>query len=238
MSKFGGKPVIGLTVEGRRESNPKTGGKLELNWNYAQVVADAGGVPILLPPTADPVQVAELLDGFLIPGGLDIDAAEYGEPNHPEAEVQDPTRYAFENAVYKALDPAVPVLGICYGCQFLNVAEGGTLSQHLPDQLGHDLHSGGTVQEYEIEGDSLVASALGAEKVAGKSYHHQAIARPAESIRIVGKDKEGTVEAVEVSTRALALGVQWHPERSQDDPAMRQLFANFIQKASEYRSRR
>jgi putative glutamine amidotransferase len=231
-------PIIGITVEGRRSDDPRTGGKLELNWNYPQAVAEAGGVPILLPPTTDPAAVASILDGLLVPGGLDIDASEFGEENHPEAELQDPTRFAFEKALYRAMSPEAPVLGICYGCQFLNVVEGGTLQQHLPDELGHNEHSGGRLERLELEPGSKVALATGASRVEGKSYHHQAIARAGGDVRVVGRGEDGVIEAIEVASREWAVGVQWHPERTQGDPAMRQLFRAFVERAAAFRAAR
>ncbi len=230
------KPLIAITVDCRFDSdNERTNGKLELNWNYAQAVADAGGTPILVPPQADPRQLAEIIDGWLIPGGNDIDASNWGEANHKEVKTIAQERFNSEMSLFGAIDPSLPVLGICYGCQFINVAQGGSLEQHLPDVVGHDLHRGGTMQCYDIDASSKLAAAIDGDRIQGKSYHHQAVAKLGDDIRVVAKDEEGTIEAIEATNRPWMLGVQWHPERTADDPATQRLFKSFIEAATEYR---
>ncbi len=229
------KPIIGISVDCEKDpADERTRGKLTLNWNYAQAVSDAGGVPILIPPTADMEVVSSLIHGFLIPGGNDIDASRWGEANHPKAVLQDPTRYEAEAALLAILDKDVPVLGICYGAQFLNVNFGGTLVQHLPDVVGHETHAGGTLQEYELEPHSRLAEAMGGTKVQGKSYHHQAVGEPGENLRVVARNQDGTVEAVESTDRPWLIGVQWHPERTSADPATAKLFRDFVDAARRY----
>ncbi|HVT11780.1 MAG TPA: gamma-glutamyl-gamma-aminobutyrate hydrolase family protein [Fimbriimonadaceae bacterium] len=232
------RPVIGITVDSIPDpDDPRTRGKLSLNWNYAQAVADAGGVPILIPPMADPEQVAAMIDGWLIPGGADIDAARFGEENHPAVELQDPARYEAEAALMDRLDPETPIFGICYGCQFLNVARGGTLFQHLPDTVGHESHTGGTLQQYSLE-ESKLREATGAATVSGKSYHHQAVKDLGANLKVVATADDGTVEALEATDRPWVIGVQWHPERTLEDPATRRLFEEFIAAAAQYAKKR
>jgi gamma-glutamyl-gamma-aminobutyrate hydrolase PuuD len=229
------KPIIGISVDCKYDpENVRNRGKLELNWNYAQAVSDAGGVPVLIPPTADMDVLAGIIHGWLIPGGADIDAARFGEENHPKVELQDPHRYEAEERMYRAIDPAMPVLGICYGCQFLNVARGGSLVQHVPDVVGHETHSGGTMQEYPIDADSKLGTIVGTVTMTGKSYHHQAIGRPAQGLRVVSCHEDGTVEAVEATDRPWMIGVQWHPERTPEDGPTRKLFEDFIRSAAAY----
>lgn len=233
------KPLIAITVESKREpENARTGGRIELNWNYAQMVADAGGVPLVVPPVADMAEVAALVDGWLIPGGDDLDSKLWGEEPHPKASLQDGTRYDAERRLFDALPPEAPVLGICYGCQVLNVLRGGSLDQHVPDAVGHEGHGGGTMQAYSVEEDSLLARSAGVGSIEGKSYHHQAVAQIGEGLRVVAKADDGTVEAVEATDRPWLVGVQWHPERTPDDPATRRLFRRFVEAAGEYRCSR
>lgn len=233
------KPIIGITVDCKRDpEDARTRGNLTLNWNYAEAVAEAGGVPVLIPPMADMASLAGVIHGWLIPGGADIDAAHWGEATHPAAKLQDPARFDGERRLFDATDPAMPVLGICYGCQFLNVARGGSIAQHLPDLLGHDEHSGGTMQEYPIENGSKLAQIVGTAKMTGKSYHHQAIGRTAEGLRVVSRHSDGTVEAFEAEDRPWMIGVQWHPERTPEDEPTRRLFQGFIAAAREYAERK
>jgi putative glutamine amidotransferase len=177
---------------------------------------------------ADMDVIAGLIHGWLIPGGADIDASRWGETNHEKVELQDPARFEGEASLYARLQPDVPILGICYGCQFLNVARGGSLIQHVPDVVGHESHSGGTLQSYRLEADSKLATAMATGKVEGKSYHHQAVGNLGEGLRVVAHAADGIVEAVEALDRPFVLGVQWHPERTAEDAATRRLFESFI----------
>ncbi|MEZ0324453.1 MAG: gamma-glutamyl-gamma-aminobutyrate hydrolase family protein [Fimbriimonas sp.] len=233
------KPLIAITVDCNFEgADARTQGKLELNWNYAQAVADAGGTPILIPPQADPQELVDLIDGWLIPGGNDIDACNWGDANHPEVKTIAQQRFDSEKRLFNAIHAEMPVLGICYGCQFINVVQGGSLDQHLPDVVGHDQHRGGTLQCYDIDADSKLAQAVAGNRMQGKSYHHQAVAKLGENIKVVAKDEEGIVEAIEATNRPWMLGVQWHPERTTEDPATQRLFKSFIDAAVDYRRKK
>ncbi|MGO9896792.1 MAG: gamma-glutamyl-gamma-aminobutyrate hydrolase family protein [Bryobacteraceae bacterium] len=232
------KPIIGITVDAHGDpEDPRTRGKLELNWNYAQAVTDAGGVPVLIPPMADMRDLSGVIHGWLIPGGADIDAGRFGQENHPKVSLQDPARFAGEKELLDSVSPELPILGICYGCQFLNVARGGTLIQHLPDVVGHEQHTGGTLQSYEIEPGSKLAAVVGQAHAAGKSYHHQAVESPGQNLHVVAKNEDGTVEAIEATDRPWVIGVQWHPERTLDDAASRRIFETFVAAARAYACR-
>ena len=229
------KPLIGITVDCNHDpEDPRTRGKLELNWNYAQAVADAGGVPILIPPTADMSVIAKLIDGWVIPGGNDIDAKHFGEQNHPKVTPIEEERFLGEKALYEQIPADLPVLGICYGCQFINVMRGGKLIQHLPDAVGHETHTGGTLEDYSIDDTSKLSAAAGATAMKGKSYHHQAIGELGSDLRIVARHQDGTVEAIEAPDKPWLIGVQWHPERLLEDAATFALFKSFIEAASKF----
>ncbi len=233
------KPLIGITLECRHEpGDARTGGTMQLNWNYAERIAEAGGVPLLVPPHADMAEIAPLLDGWLIPGGYDIDAARYGQENHPTAELQDPERFRSEHELLTALPAEVPILGICYGCQFLNVVRGGTLIQHVPEVVGHEHHTGGTRETHELEPGSRLAEIFGTEQVEGLSFHHQSCGDLGHGLRVVSRAPDGTVEAIEAIDRPWVVGVQWHPERTPEDPAVQSLFRSFVARAAQYRQER
>jgi putative glutamine amidotransferase len=232
------KPFIAITVDCIHDpEDTRTRGKLELNWNYAQAVSDAGGVPLLIPPTADMAEVAKIIHGWLIPGGDDIDASRFGEENHPEVHTIDAERYEGETKLLHEVDKALPVFGICYGCQFINVSRGGKLIQHLPDEPGRHVHTGGVLQEYALEGASKLSSVMKAEKAAGKSYHHQAVGKVGAELNVVARSDDGTIEALEATDRPWMIGVQWHPERTLEDPATFRLFQDFIDAAREFMNR-
>ena len=112
---------------------------------YSVAISRAGGITVLLPPddavAEAPDQVLDLLDGLLLAGGSDVDAGSYGAKPHPKTGPTWPERDRFELALaHRAIERDMPVLGICRGMQLLNVAQGGTLHQHLPDVTSDDRH--------------------------------------------------------------------------------------------------
>ena len=111
---------------------------------YQQAIAAAGGVPIPASPFADVSEMEEIADGWLITGGDDLPGELYGQQTHAQAKLAHPLRYPFEKSLFDAFFPgSKPILGICFGSQFLVVMSGGSLKQHLPDVLGHANHTEG-----------------------------------------------------------------------------------------------
>jgi putative glutamine amidotransferase len=190
---------------------------------YADAIRRAGGAPMILPPNdTNPAAEAEAvlggLDGLLVAGGADIDPARYGDARTAHCGQPRVDRDAFELAlVHAALAVGLPVLGVCRGMQLLNVALGGSLIQHLPDLVGHELHSPtpGAHAEHEVRlaPTGLVAHAMG-ERLAVATYHHQAVDRLGTGLVPVGWADDDIVEAVELPGPAWVVGVQWHPEVS------------------------
>lgn len=227
------RPLIGVTAYGERASYLVWDHEVViLPRDYADRVADAGGVPVLLPPRTEAADAVDRLDGLVLTGGPDICPCRYGADPHPHTGKPRDERDATELAVLRrALQLGVPVLGICRGAQLLNVALGGTLTQHLPDLLGHSGHNPapgvyGPVA-VTLDPGGLVGATLGAA-VVGLCHHHQGIERLADGLRVTGLAADGTIEAVELPGRRFVVGVQWHPE--QDDP---RLFAALVTAARE-----
>jgi len=233
------RPVIGITTScGPDPNDAFPTERLYVNRLYADCILAAGGAPILLTKQTPVDVVLDLVDGILIPGGDDIDAAHFGETNHPSVKLEDPERFLFEQRLMGVLPADVPVLGICYGCQAINVMRGGDMVQHIPDRVPDVQHSGGTLQEYAVEEDSKLASIIGTTRPKGKSFHHQANDRPGQGLRVVAISDDGTVEAVEDTSGRWLIGVQWHPERTPDDPASVRLFRGLVEAAAQYRLKR
>jgi putative glutamine amidotransferase len=197
---------------------------------YVDQVTAVGAVPVLLPPVPGVQACIPRLDGLLISGGPDVDPVHYGQEPGPYT-TADPARDEAELAlVAEALARRLPLLGICRGMQVMNVVAGGTLIQHLPDAVGHDGHrpipgAFGTHQ-VRLRAGSRLAALAGPEEggegpVAVPTHHHQGIGRLGEGLAAVGWAEDGTVEAVEISEdrHPFAVGVQWHPEAS-DDPRL------------------
>jgi len=192
--------------------------------SYVEAVRRAGGMPLLLAP--DPVQVEHpdeplaLLDGLLLAGGADIDPITYGAERHAETVETVPERDAFEIAlVRRAIERDLPVLGICRGMQLINVALGGTLRQHLPEEFGHHEHRralgtfDGADHDVRLVPGSLAARAAGEELHGTKSHHHQGVGRIGEGLIVTGVAmRDELPEAIELPDARFVLGVQWHPE--------------------------
>ena len=196
--------------------------------NYVDAVHAAGGIALLLPvdPAAvrDPDRILDLLDGLLLAGGADMDPATYGAEPHPATAGTVPERDAFELALAtRAMERDLPFLGICRGMQVMNVARGGTLNQHLPDDLGHEDHRRALGTFDDADHDVRLASGSLAARVAGgeihptKSHHHQGVERIGDGLQVTGwATIDELPEAIEVPENRFTLGVQWHPEA---DPA-------------------
>jgi gamma-glutamyl-gamma-aminobutyrate hydrolase PuuD len=178
---------------------------------------------------------AAAFDGIVLCGGDDVDARRWGEENHPTVELVPAVRDEYEIAmVREAAERGVPLLGVCRGCQVMNVALGGTLVQHIPDVPSAGAHQDGVRHEVDVVAGTLLGG-LGA-RGAVNSYHHQAIGRLAPSLRVTARSADGMVEAVE-GPGAFCVGVQWHPERTgNDEPFGRGLFRAFVLAAGKPRT--
>ncbi|MEU6230626.1 gamma-glutamyl-gamma-aminobutyrate hydrolase family protein [Streptomyces sp. NPDC047042] len=198
-----------------------------LGTSYADRVRQAGAVPVLLPVGGsddEAHRLAASLDGLMIAGGSDVDPGLYGQLPHEAAGPFDPERDGWEIALLRAaLEAGLPVFGICRGMQLLNVVLGGTLTQHLPDQVGSDVHNP-TKGEFALHRittapDSPLRRIVGAVADV-PTYHHQAVEVLAPDLTAAAWAEDGTVEAVEDSAGRI-LGVQWHPEVGDSDEIFR-----------------
>lgn len=206
----GTQPRIGITADLARDGEGRP--RHQVRSTYVDAVLRAGGIPLLLPADRDARRAAlGALDGVMIIGGDDIDTRPLGIPLHPKAEVMDPARQAAEFELLRALDgmPRMPVLGICLGMQLMGVHRGATLIQHLGDVIPD-------ADRHRHDRQHRVESELGSGTVA--SWHHQAIADTG-TLALAGRSDDGVIEAVRDPARPFYVGVQWHPERT-EDPAM------------------
>jgi putative glutamine amidotransferase len=211
---------------------------------YVAAVNGAGGLALIATPdpalTAHPDELLDRLDGLILSGGGDVDPASYGAQRDPRTAAVSPERDAFELALTRrAVERDLPVLGVCRGMQILNVAFGGTLTQHLPDRVGHERHrrTPGTFDDHDVrlEADSLAAAAAGELLHPTRSHHHQGVDVIGDGLAVTGRSTlDDLVEALELPGSRFALGVQWHPEADERS----RVIGALVRAASEYRSAR
>jgi putative glutamine amidotransferase len=206
---------------------------------YVDAVERAGGRALVVPPAEEDIEeTLDALDGIVFSGGADVDPGHYGAEAHPETDVPHTRRDAGELALLQAaLARDLPTLAICRGFQLLNVARGGDLVQHLPETVGNDVHKRVpgefAVHPVEVKEGSRLASIVGPVPEV-TSHHHQALGRVGEGLVESAWAADGTLEAVEDPTLRFAVGVQWHPEESEDAA----LFEALVEQARAYRAGR
>ncbi len=217
-------PLIGLTTYRERAKWGVWDQQADLlPVMYADAIARAGGVPVLLPPaTEDPDAAAAIvarLDGLVVSGGADVDPHRYGEEPHERTASWRPDRDAWELALLTSAAAAnLPTLGVCRGMQVMAVAAGGTLDQHTPDLVGHEDHSPGGDAFGEVEVSTTEPSSLRTilgPEVTVHCHHHQSV-RSHPGYEPVAYAEDGTLEAMEAEGHRFCLAVQWHPEAGRD----------------------
>lgn len=209
-----------------------------LNLRYATAIADAGGIPVIMPQNLEDIDAfVEAVDGFLFTGGLlDLPPDTFDEGDQSAMVYIENQRATFDLTMgRKALATGKPVLGICAGLQLLNVLRGGSLHQHIPDVFPDALdhfrfrNKPDYVHSVEVKKGSRMADILGGTSIQVNSSHHMAVNRPGKDLEIVAVC-EGVAEGVEDPNHPFLMGVQWHPEFLND--TNRNLFRELVKAAS------
>jgi putative glutamine amidotransferase len=229
----GETPFIGISV-GRIEA---VNGRIVdgTQRDYADRVADAGGIPFQILGRPGSTALVSRADGILFTGGGDMDPAQYGAEPAPETAGTDTVRDRAEIALVAEAETAgLPILAVCRGIQLLNVARGGTLVQNLPDitdepHLVIDRRCE-LVHNVRIDPDSELRRILGVDELGVNTLHHQAVEKVGEGLRPVAWADDGTIEALE-DERHRIIAVQWHPEQLPDQPEQVRLFSWLIEQA-------
>src|SRR5215216_75038 len=223
------RPVIGIcTALERARWTVWDNEAFLLSRPYVDAVQEGGGLVYMVPPDArtaeEPDAALDGLDALILAGGADVDPIAYGAERHPCTTGTRPERDAAEIPLARrAVERDLPLLGICRGMQLLNVALGGTLIQHLPDDVGHGDHRrhlgsfDGADHDVRLAPGSLAALACGELRHATKSHHHQGVDELGEGLVASGwSTLDDLVEAIEIPDASWVLGVQWHPEVDRD----------------------
>ncbi|MEM7799661.1 MAG: gamma-glutamyl-gamma-aminobutyrate hydrolase family protein [Chloroflexota bacterium] len=240
------RPLIGITTYHRDEK-----GYVRLPGQYADAVRRAGGLPLLLQPGETELdQLLELLDGIVLSGGGDVDPKRYLSESESESESeeevevywvnQERDEFELELARRISMSDRWPTLCICRGMQILNVALGGTLIPHIPavipEAIDHrqppDQPYGPIPHEVYVEEDSELARIMDGDKVSTASWHHQAIGKVSDQLKVVATASDGIVEALEMPGRPALMAVQWHPElTAAEDGSQQKLFDELVVQA-------
>ena len=217
-------PRIGVTLDAEPPSDTPDGYSrypwYALRQNYADAIEAAGGLPLALPHNGLAEQYLDLLDALVITGGgFDVDPAMYGDASQHESVTLKPERTIAELALVQgALKRNMPVLGICGGEQLLAVVLGGTLIQHIPDEvensLNHRQHNPRNEPGHvvTIAPGTMLHRIVGTEKMAVNTSHHQAVRSPGPHAIVNAATSDGVIEGIEDARYKFCLGVQWHPE--------------------------
>ncbi len=235
------RPIIGVNMD--LTPAQKNQRSLMLSpLGFADAIAAAGGLPVFMPPLGKDKEIAAFLDridGFLLSGGLDLDPRKLGQPMHTSVNLLNPRREDSDRLLVRQLIARqMPVLGVGLGMQQLNVACGGSLYTHLPEDLPRSLpHYDRTSTEAHrhlviVQPDTRLEEIYGVTEIYVTSNHHQAVKQVGDLFRVSAKAPDGVIEAIETHDQSwFAMGVQWHPEAESASALELQLFECFLQAA-------
>ena len=243
-----------IGIPWRTTEEQRQGERKKLDYYFASV-RKAGAEPFDVDldqsPSALTTQLNDL-DGFVLPGSpADVDPARYHAPVHPKTAPFDAHREQTDGQILDhSFKMGKPVLAICFGCQFLNVYQQGTLIQDLNPNAPRSCPT--AIPTYRREPRRAISSTKrhsssvacvarlnGGSTGTINSSHHQAIDKPGKDLAVTAHAPDGTIEAVEwKGGPAWVVGVQWHPERMPDDALAQNLFREFVAAAERARNSR
>tara|TARA_B110000495_G_scaffold203294_1_gene226392 strand:- start:5813 stop:6451 length:639 start_codon:yes stop_codon:yes gene_type:complete len=204
-------PIIGITSDYHKKRH-------RVGCGYTNAVTLAGGIPVILPAIQDCIpQYKEMCDGFIFTGGDDPVMEEWGIASHPSTTPVHTERQSFELALLQVLQnqPDVPVLGVCLGMQWMGLLAGGVLNQDIEEPFARN----------HTQNDHAITGSFGEGIV--HSHHHQALEEVGE-LEIIALADDGIIEAVQHPNHLWYKGVQWHPERTNDEQLGQHIFNHLV----------
>jgi putative glutamine amidotransferase len=232
------RPLVGINSE-FIAANKQTAPFVRLNAGYFEAVSASGGLPIILPPLARDKEIEDLLsrvNGVILSGGPDMDPRRNGQPPHQRVQPMDERRETNDRLLIRGiLKRRLPVLAIGLGMQQINVALGGSLYLHLPEDLPRALpHTDRTEGPHRhallLEPNSRIEEIYGGGEIRVNSSHHQAVRQLGKGLRVGATAPDGVIEAIEATDPEwFCIGVQWHPEADSASALDTQLFECFVQ---------
>ncbi|MCT4575599.1 MAG: gamma-glutamyl-gamma-aminobutyrate hydrolase family protein [Alphaproteobacteria bacterium] len=200
----------------------------ELRCRYTDAILKRGAIPIIIPNAPDRIdEYIELIDGLIISGGGIIK-----EPSIKDIERYKDSNYVVEYRTYfeyklikKALEVDLPVLGICFGEQLINLVYGGSIKSNVKNHKENVYDCSHIIN---IKKDSLLYDIVKSSNINVNTSHTQAVDVIGAGLDAVALSKDGFVEAIEDKTKTFCIGVQWHPEASGITEKSDEIFDYFL----------
>lgn len=251
------RPVIGIVTNFADQD-------VTIREVFHKQVIDAGGTPLLIPPTTDTqviVNILNRIDGLLLTGGADVNPLWEGEePIRNMGSINNKRDLSELLTTRLAYNRQIPIFAVCRGLQVLAIALGGKVQQHIydpyiveeteekklarmksvttlrPAKLKHDQSASFNEPTHSIKiaPDSVLYSIYKQEKIFVNSFHHQAVSMPGKRFKVTAYAPDGVIECMESAEFKPIMGVQWHPEWLEEDG--QELFKWFVNEADSFRT--
>lgn len=251
------RPVIGIVTNFADQD-------VTIREVFHKQVIDAGGTPLLIPPTTDTqviVNILNRIDGLLLTGGADVNPLWEGEePIRNMGSINNKRDLSELLTTRLAYNRQIPIFAVCRGLQVLAIALGGKVQQHIydpyiveeteekklarmksvttlrPAKLKHDQSASFNEPTHSIKiaPDSVLYSIYKQEKIFVNSFHHQAVSMSGKRFKVTAYAPDGVIECMESAEFKPIMGVQWHPEWLEEDG--QKLFKWFVNEADSFRT--
>ncbi len=231
------KPIIGLNADYRSAKKDSPAYSFLAAGYYDRILA-AGGIPVIVPPmeSADDLsQILDMLQGFVMVGGQDLDPRRDGFMLHPSVRSMEKRRETFDRLLMRLIaERRMPFFGVGVGMQLLNVSQGGNLYLHIPEDMPHaiphkDLQDPAHRHGLMVVPGSLMERVYGEGEIRVNSIHHMAVDDVARGFVATARCPDGVVEAIESQTPDwFAFGTQFHPEAESASALDVRIFEEFV----------